>query len=111
MKILIKKFSLKIGDNIKVLTGNDKGKIGKIIGILKKKNSVIVEGINKRIRHITKNKTTQSSGMIKDINNPIHISNVMFWDEKTETASRIGYKFLENKKFRYLKKTNQIINN
>jgi len=107
MKIVRKKFHLKIGDNIKVLNGIDKGKTGKIIALIKKKNSVIVEGINKRVRHVVKNSKT--AGMIKEINSPIHISNVIFWEKENQIASRIGYKILENKKFRYLKKTNTII--
>jgi large subunit ribosomal protein L24 len=118
----MKNFHIKIGDYIKVITGNNKGKIGKIIGILKKKNSVFVEGINKKIRNVPKKKekdltifekisNKKITGKKKEIIVPINISNVMFWNEENKIVSRIGYKFLEQKKFRYLKKTKELINN
>lgn len=111
----MKKFCLKVGDPIQVISGNEKGKIGKIIAILKKKDRIIVDGINRRIRHVPpnkdkKDKDSKNSGKTKEINAPIHISNVMFFSEKTQCASKIGYRIDGTIKVRYLKKTNEIIN-
>ena len=42
---------IKIGDNVKVILGDEKGKIGKIKSVIHKKNQVIIEGINNKIKH------------------------------------------------------------
>jgi large subunit ribosomal protein L24 len=114
----MKNFHIKTGDYVKVIAGSNKGKIGKIIGVLKKKNSVFVEGINKKIRNVPKKKeltifekisNKKITGKKKEIIVPINISNVMFWNEENKISSRIGYKFVEDKKTRYLKKTKELI--
>ena len=43
---------LKIGDTVKVILGKDKGKIGTIKTISYKKNNLVIEGINKKIKHV-----------------------------------------------------------
>jgi len=45
-----KKVSLKVGDNVVVITGNDKGKTGKILSIIKAKQKIIVDGVNKKFK-------------------------------------------------------------
>ena len=78
---------LKVNDNVKVLTGKDKGKTGKVIKTLKNENKVVVEGINVSKRH-TKPRTNNDKGGIFEIEMPIHVSNVKKLDEK-ETKKEV----------------------
>ena len=66
---------VKVGDNVKILAGKDKGKEGKIIKTLKKDNKVVVEGINMVKKHV-KPRGMNEVGSIIDIEAPIHVSNV-----------------------------------
>ena len=69
------KTSLKVGSVVKVLTGKDKGKSGKILSLLPKLNKVLVQGINVKFRHV-KPTSKDKQGEIKQIELPIHCSNV-----------------------------------
>ena len=71
----IKKFALRIGDNIKVISGSDKDKIGEITKIYPKTGRIIIKGINFKFKHIKPNKENEV-GEIKRIEVPIHHSNV-----------------------------------
>lgn len=66
---------LKKGDNIIITTGKDKGKKGKIIRVLVKKNKVIIEGLNMTKKHQRPRKSGEK-GMMIDMAMPIHASNV-----------------------------------
>lgn len=66
---------LKKGDNIKVITGKDKGKSGKIARVLVKENKVIIEGINMMKKHQRPRKSGEKGSMVS-IAMPIHVSNV-----------------------------------
>ena len=72
---------VKVGDNVKILAGKDKGKEGKVIKTLKLQNKVVVEGINVAKKH-SKPRTTEDKGGIIDIEVPIHVSNVKVIGEK-----------------------------
>jgi len=69
------KMHVKKNDNVQVLTGNDKGKIGKVLRVFPDQNRVIVEGVNLRKRHTRPNKN-QPQGAIIEREMPIHASNV-----------------------------------
>ena len=77
---------IKVNDNVKVLTGAYKGKIGKVIKTLKNEEKIVVEGINISKRH-TKPRTNNDKGGIFDIEMPIHVSNVKKIEEKVEKKS------------------------
>ena len=66
---------LKKGDNVIIITGKDKGKKGKIVRVLVSQNKVIVEGANMAKRH-QRPKKSGEKGVIKNIEMPIHVSNV-----------------------------------
>ena len=66
---------IKVGDNVKIIAGKDKGKEGKVIKTLKTKDKVIVEGINIVKKHIKPGRTTETGGIL-DMEAPIHVSNV-----------------------------------
>ncbi len=92
------KFKLKKGDEVIILTGKDKGKKGKIIKMLPKLNKVIVSDLNKVKKH--KKPDNNQPGGIVEKEMPLHISNVSFFDTKTNKGTKIGYKFENNKKIR-----------
>lgn len=78
---------VKVGDNVKILAGKDKGKEGKIIRTLKKEDRVVVEGINIVKKH-SKPRTNEDKGGIIDIEAPIHVSNVKVIDNKNAKAKK-----------------------
>lgn len=96
-------------DNIIILSGKEKGKIGKVKLIISKKNRVIIEGMNLVKKHQkaipSKN---QNSGIIKR-EASIHISNVAILNNISKKADRIGFRFESGKKVRFLKSNNQTI--
>ena len=87
------KIKLKKGDEVVVLAGKDKGKKGKIIKILPKKNKAIVSDINKSKKN-QKPDNNQPGGII-DKEMPIHISNLSFFDSVSNKGVRIGYKVVK----------------
>ena len=66
---------VKVGDNVKVLTGKDKGKEGKVLYTLRKKDRVVVEGVNIVKKHIKPSRMNETGGIL-EVENPIHVSNV-----------------------------------
>ena len=101
--------NFKVGDEVVVITGSDKGKTGKIVKTLKAENKVIVEGVNVVKKH--QKATAQATGGIIEVEAPINASNVMILDPKTKKRTRIGYTRDEksNKKIRISKKSNEKI--
>ncbi|MFM9412924.1 50S ribosomal protein L24 [Peptococcus simiae] len=96
---------LRKGDEVIVISGKDKGKIGKIIKVLPAKDRVIVEGVAVAKRH-TKPSQANPQGGIVDKEMPIHVSNVMAYDAKNKKGSRLGYRVDEDgKKVRILVST------
>jgi large subunit ribosomal protein L24 len=94
---------LKIGDRVQIITGTQKGIIGKISSLFLKKSLVLVETVLPRIKSIKKKEGSESSK--SEIPRFIHISNVMLWDIEGNSRSKIGYKLLNNEKKRYFKKS------
>nr|ARO91143.1 50S ribosomal protein L24 [Flintiella sanguinaria] len=106
----IQSIHVKQGDTVQIIAGKDKGKIGEITKIFRKKHQIIVKGINIKIKHI-KPKTENESGQINQIEAPIDSSNVMLYSNKNKIASKVEYGINEenNKKIRRLKKTKEIL--
>ena len=100
---MVEKFKLKKGDEVIVLAGKDKGKKGKIIKMMPKKNKAIVSDINK-VKKNQKPDNNQAGGIIEK-EMPIHLSNLSYFDSTSNKGVRIGYKFNDNKKLR-INKTN-----
>ena len=105
---------LKKGDNVIVIAGKDKGKEGKILLVDRKKNRVIVEGINRISKHTEPSPSNQQGGIIRK-ENYIDVSNVMYSINGKPT--RIGYKLTKEikdgkevvVKQRIAKKTGEVI--
>ena len=85
---------LKVGDKVKVISGSDKGKEGKIIKTLRAEDKVIVEGVHIVKKHQKGN--GQETGGILEVEAPIHASNVMIIDPKTKKGTRIGHTMDKN---------------
>ena len=96
-----KKFKLKKGDEVIVLTGKDKGKRGKIIKMLPKISKAIVSDLNK-VKKNQKPDNNQPGGIIEK-EMPIHISNLSFFDSTSNKGSRIGFKIVKDKQVRFSK--------
>ena len=98
------KFKIKKGDEVIVLTGKDKGKKGKIVKLLPKLNKAIVSDINKVKKH--QKPGNNEPGGIVEKEMPIQISNLNFFDPKSNKGVRIGFKLnKDGKKVRINKKT------
>ena len=78
---------VKVGDQVTVIAGKDKGKSGRIIKTLKKDNKVVVEGINIIKKHVKPNRMNEV-GSIQEMEAPIHVSNVKVEAEEKKTAKK-----------------------
>lgn len=101
------KVNIKKGDQVIVIAGNSKGKTGEVMQVLKAKSRVIVSGLNLVKKHTKA--TQEEEGGIKEVEAPIHISNVALVDPKSGGATRIGRKEVDGKSTRYSKKSGEII--
>ena len=83
----MRKFKIKVGDFVKVIAGSNKGSEGKVVSIIKKREKVIVEGLNLVKKHIKPNSKNPQGG-IEEKESPIHISNIFLLDNSVnkETA-------------------------
>ena len=78
---------VKVGDNVKVLTGKDKGKEGKVLYTLRKKDRVVVEGVNIVKKHMKPSRTNETGGIL-ETENPIHVSNVKVLTAKEDKKTK-----------------------
>lgn len=102
------KLKIKKGDKVFVRTGQDKGKTGEVVSVLKAESKVIVKGVNMRQKH-TKPSQKGPGGIVKT-EMPIHISNIAILDPKTNKPTRVGFKALkDNKKVRVARKSGEVI--
>ena len=94
-------------DKVQVISGNYKGKSGRVLQILKEKNRVLVEGINLAKKHMRPNQENQQGGIIeKELS--INISNVMLL--KNGKPVKVGFKVLKDgKKIRVNRKNGDLI--
>lgn len=104
---MAKKFHIKKGDEVMVISGNYKGQKGKVLEIIVNKNRAIVEGINMISKHSKPNKDNPDGGIIKH-EAPIHISNLLPIDTKTGNPSRVGRHLNKDEKLvRFAKKSGE----
>ena len=80
-------------DNVVVIAGNSKGSTGKVLKVYPKLNRIIIEGVNLRKRHTKPNQAAPEGGIIEK-EAPIHVSNVMLLDPKSNEPTRIGTKII-----------------
>lgn len=100
---------VKKGDTVVVIAGKDKGKKGKVLTAIPKKDRVIVEGVNMLTKHKRPNAQLQQGGIIHQ-EGPIHVSNVMLYCSKCKQGVRVGQKVLDNgEKVRVCKKCGEVL--
>lgn len=108
MEIKRVKNHIKKGDQVKVIAGNEREKIGKVLAVYPRANRALVEGINKRVYHIKQTRKKPSRREVREAS--VHISNLMLLMPGTKDATRIGRKKDENGKLkRYAKRTGEFI--
>jgi large subunit ribosomal protein L24 len=98
---------IKKDDMVIVITGKDKGKVGKVLKAMPKENRVIVEGVNVQTKH--QKQTQKERAEIKHQEGPIDASNVMFYDNKAKKPVKIGYQVRDGRKVRVNRKTGNVI--
>lgn len=99
---------VKKGDLVRVIVGKDKGKEGKVLRVIPRENKIIVENVHIVKRHQRPTQRLREGGIIER-EAPIHASNVMVVCPSCNKPTRIGYKFVEEKKVRYCKKCGEIV--
>ena len=103
------KFHIKKGDIVMVNAGDDKGKTGRVLKVLVKKQRAIVEGLNMVSKH-TKPNAQNPQGAILSMEAPIHISNLNVLDPQSGKGARIGRRRDDNGKLvRFAKQSGEVI--
>jgi len=88
---------MKVGDNVRVITGTNKGKEGKVLKIFRKEGRVVVDGVNVVKKHMKPNRTNETGGIL-EVEAPIHISNVKVLTKETKKEEKVKESKKEVKK-------------
>jgi large subunit ribosomal protein L24 len=103
-----RKFKIKKGDRVVVVTGRDRGKQGEVLRVVRKEDRLIVQGVNMVKRH--SRPSAGHPGGIIDKEAPIHISNVAHVDPSTNRPTRVGYKLLDDgRKVRVARRSGEVL--
>ena len=82
-------------DTVEVLAGDDKGTRGRVLRVLRDRNKVVVEGVNRVYRHLKPNRRNPQGGRLsKEM--PVQVSNVALIDPQTNRPTRVGVKYLDD---------------
>lgn len=100
---------IKKNDTVKVISGNDRGKVGKVLVVFPEKNRLIVEGVNMIKRHTRPTQRNRKGGIISK-EAPINASNVMYYDTKAGAVTKLGYRELTTgRRVRFSKKSGEVL--
>ena len=100
---------LKKNDTVVVISGDEKGKKGRVLSVEKEKNRLLIESVNMIKKYMKPNKQYSQGGII-DKEGPVHRSNVMLVCTKCDKPTRIGNTILENgKKTRSCKQCGEVV--
>ena len=102
------KTNIKKGENVYVLSGDDRGKQGRVLSVDRQKLRAIVEGVN-FVTKATKPSAQHPQGGLVKKEAPVHISNLALLDPKSGKPTRVGYRTEDGKKVRYSKKSGEEI--
>ena len=94
---------IKKGDNVQVLSGNDKGKTGEVLEVIPKADQIVVKGVNIRKKHVKARKQGEESGIIS-VECAIPVDKVNVVCPKCGKATKIGYSVEKDEKYRVCKK-------
>ena len=82
---------IKKGDMVEIVAGDHKGTTGRVLRVIREKNSVIVQGHNIAKKHVRPSRKNPQGGRI-NVEQPIHISNVLPLNPKSSKGSRVRFK-------------------
>jgi large subunit ribosomal protein L24 len=104
---------IKVGDQVMVLSGKDRGRQGKVIEMIPKESKLVVEGVNITKRHIRPTRRGQESGIVER-EAPVYVSNVIIICPRCGKRTRVGMKIVKKalkkeEKLRFCKKCGEII--
>ena len=99
---------LKKGDTVKLLTGKDRGKTGKILRVDTKRGKVLVEGLHMFKKHVRPRRQGEK-GEVVSLARPMDISNVMLVCHSCRAATRVGYQISGKTKNRICKKCKAVL--
>ena len=99
---------LKKGDQVYIISGKDKGKLGTIAEIMKN-DKILVDGINLAKKHVKPNPNKNETGGIVEKEMPIHLSNVMIWNSATKKHDKVAFKKEKEKKIRFFRSSSKEI--
>jgi large subunit ribosomal protein L24 len=81
---------IKKGDMVEIIAGDHKGATGKVLRVIPEKNKVVIQGHNVAKKHVRPSRRNPHGGRI-DVEQPIHISNVLPLNPKSSKGSRVHY--------------------
>lgn len=86
---------IKKGDTVEIITGDHKGAVGRVLRVIPEKDKVVVQGHNIAQKHVRPSRRNPQGGRI-NVEQPIHISNVLPVNPKTSRGSRVKYQVSED---------------
>jgi large subunit ribosomal protein L24 len=101
------KYRIKKNDQVKVIAGKDKGKVGRVLRVDRENGRILVEGVNLARKAMRKRRQEDRGGIV-DIEIPIHISNVMLMTRSGE-ATRVGTRVENGTKTRIARKSGEAV--
>ena len=104
---MARKFKIKKGDQVVVITGRDKGKKGEVLEVLRAESRVRVQGVNMVKRH--RRATQSDAGGIISMEAPLHVSNVAHIDPESGAATRVGFEVKDGNKVRVAKRSGKAL--
>ena len=99
---------IKKNDTVLIITGKDRGKKAKVLEAFPKEGKIIVEGVNIIKKHRRPRKEGEK-GQVVEISKPIDVSNIKIICPKCKQAARVGYKIIQDGKYRTCKKCGEEI--
>jgi large subunit ribosomal protein L24 len=104
----IPKLHIKKGDQVRVLSGKDRGHSGRVLSVNPRQRTAIVEDVNKVTKHVKPNQQNPN-GERMETEAPMHVSKLQLLDPKTGEPTRIGRRYRDTQWVRYSKKTGEDI--
>ena len=99
---------IKTNDKVKILSGKDKGKIGKVVQVFPEEGKLVVEGMNLIKKHL-KTQSKKEKGQVLELAAPFFSGKAQLVCPKCEKGDRVGYKIENDKKIRVCRKCGQSI--
>jgi large subunit ribosomal protein L24 len=96
------------GDTVQVIAGDDRGKVGRVLAVIPEKNRVLVEKVNLVRRHTKARRQGQQGGIIEK-EAPIHLSNVLLYDDRLGKGVRVSTRPARGGRERVSKASGEVI--